>query len=34
VKITKEESEEIVLEAVKPMGDEYCSIIKKALNEN
>lgn len=33
-KITFEESKEIILEAVKPMGEEYRSIIKKAFDEN
>lgn len=33
-KIPFEEAKEIVLKALQPMGEEYCSIIKKAFEEN
>ncbi|MCQ2537454.1 MAG: oligoendopeptidase F [Lachnospiraceae bacterium] len=32
-KIPFEEAKEIVLDALKPMGEEYCAIIKRALSE-
>lgn len=33
VEFTKEAAEEIILEALQPLGEEYCSVVKRAFDE-
>jgi oligoendopeptidase F len=34
MKFSIDEAKQIVLEALKPLGEEYLEIVKKAFNEN